>query len=164
MPILEEVRLKSGEPDAGEPPVRFGGRGPQTNAVFLPLSSAGAVRHRPQDFWGLQACKAGAKSLCRPFRAKLLIVSHSGSGKPRQRMCRPYGPKNRNTCQRGMRNFKKRQPGHTVQTGTNKATWQPLPSEDSSLKRPPHMRALCCRLCNPKWPSGAGRVASNPTP
>jgi len=31
-------KLSTGEPDAGNPPVRFGGRGPQINAASLPLS------------------------------------------------------------------------------------------------------------------------------
>jgi hypothetical protein len=32
----------TGEPDAGQPPVRFGGRGNETNRVSLPLSGTGS--------------------------------------------------------------------------------------------------------------------------
>jgi len=41
VPTLSEVKLPTGKPDAGEPHVRFGGRGGRVNnRSSLPLSSA----------------------------------------------------------------------------------------------------------------------------
>src|SRR6516225_11465912 len=42
--ILNEVKPPTGEPDAGKPPVRFGGRG--SDKLSLPLS---VVIHRPLE-------------------------------------------------------------------------------------------------------------------
>jgi hypothetical protein len=41
LPVLSQVRPPTGEPYAGEPHVRFGGRGSRDNRPSLPLSSVG---------------------------------------------------------------------------------------------------------------------------
>ena len=58
--VLSRGDSSTGEPDAGDPPVRFGGRGRETNRLSLPLSAASASEWRT----------------CRRARAKTAGAAH----------------------------------------------------------------------------------------
>ena len=88
MPILKEVRLKSEEPDAGEPPVRFAGRG-AANQCGLPT----AINRPPRKN------NSNSAHMCRPLRPLRLNSMLTGAYRPRQRVYQPFRLKSALACQ-----------------------------------------------------------------
>src|SRR5271155_1368721 len=68
--LLLKVKPPTGEPDAGNPPVRFGGRGDRLNRSFLPLS------HKSATFLSTRSCgeKIRRTKILLPFVKTLFFL------------------------------------------------------------------------------------------